>query len=75
MEARNRRHPELQARSDRRWLHIDSQSQFYDREAQPITRENALEHAAHELSHSVADNSAVQPINHSDKNGDQGISL
>ena len=29
------------------WLHIDHQSQFYDREAQPITRENALEHAGH----------------------------
>ena len=26
---------------------VDPQSNFYDREAQPISRENALEHAAH----------------------------
>ena len=29
------------------WLHIDSQGQFYDRHAQPIERDHALEHAAH----------------------------
>jgi UvrD-like helicase C-terminal domain len=57
------------------WLHIDPQSQFYDRQAQPITRENALEYAAHELSHAVADSSTVQSINNSDKNSDQAISL
>jgi hypothetical protein len=28
------------------WLHIDPQGQFYDRQAQPITRETALEQAA-----------------------------
>ena len=27
------------------WLHIDPQSQFYDRQVQPTTREAALEHA------------------------------
>jgi ATP-dependent exoDNAse (exonuclease V) alpha subunit len=52
------------------WLHIDTQSNFYDREAQPITRENALENAAHEPSHAVADSLNVQP-----SSSDQGISL
>jgi conjugative relaxase-like TrwC/TraI family protein len=28
------------------WLHIDPQGQFYDRHAQPIERDHALEHAA-----------------------------
>src|SRR5665213_3080001 len=37
------------------WLHIDPQSNFYDREAQPITRENALEHAEHAPAHAGAD--------------------
>jgi hypothetical protein len=31
------------------WLHIDTHSNFYDREAQPITRDSALEHAGHNL--------------------------
>ncbi|RXH55427.1 MobF family relaxase [Granulicella sibirica] len=56
------------------WLHIDPQGNFYDRQAQPISRQNALEHAAHEPSHSVADNAIVSP-NRADKNDDQGISL
>ena len=33
------------------WLHIDPESNFYDREAQPITRDSALEHAGHNLPH------------------------
>jgi hypothetical protein len=56
------------------WLHIDPQSNFYDREAQPISRENALQHAAHESCHSVPEN-AVVTSNHGDNNNDQGISL
>ena len=44
-------HPETH-----RWLHIDSQGQFFDRHAQPITRENALEQAGHLLTQSVAEN-------------------
>ncbi len=44
-------HPETH-----RWLHIDSQGQFFDRHAQPITRENALEQAGHSLTQSVAEN-------------------
>src|ERR1019366_3511452 len=54
------------------WLHIDPQSNFYDREAQPISRENALEHAAHEPFHSVSEN-AVATSNKGDNNNDQGI--
>ena len=63
------------------WLHIDPQSNFYDREAQPISRENALEHAAHEPSHAVADSLNVQPSSlnvqpsSSDQGNDQGIGL
>jgi conjugative relaxase-like TrwC/TraI family protein len=56
------------------WLHIDPQTNFYDREAQPISRENALEHAAHEPFHSVSEN-AVVTSNNADTNNDQGISL
>ena len=57
------------------WLHIDPQSNFYDREAQPITRENALEHAAHDPSRSVAEGSTVQSISNGDGSNDQGIGL
>ena len=42
------------------WLHIDPQNHFYDREAQPITRESALEHARHLQSHSVDHSSWAQ---------------
>jgi ATP-dependent exoDNAse (exonuclease V) alpha subunit len=56
------------------WLHIDPQSNFYDREAQPISRENALKHAAHEPSHSVAENAIVSSTR-VDNSNDQGISL
>jgi ATP-dependent exoDNAse (exonuclease V) alpha subunit len=44
-------HPETH-----RWLHIDTQGQFFDRHAQPITRENALEQAGHSLTQSVSEN-------------------
>jgi conjugative relaxase-like TrwC/TraI family protein len=50
-------HPE-----NHRWLHIDTQGQFFDRHAQPITRENALEQAGHSPTQSVADN-AQSPTN------------
>jgi conjugative relaxase-like TrwC/TraI family protein len=50
-------HPETHG-----WLHIDTQGQFFDRHAQPITRENALEQAGHSLTHSVAEN-AQSPTN------------
>jgi hypothetical protein len=55
------------------WLHIDPQTNFYDREAQPISRENALENASHLQVLSVDDNSRVQSPR-SDGN-DQGIGI
>jgi conjugative relaxase-like TrwC/TraI family protein len=55
------------------WLHIDPASNFYDRDAQPITRENALENASHAQIHSVDDNSRAQS-QRSDSN-DQGIGI
>jgi conjugative relaxase-like TrwC/TraI family protein len=56
------------------WLHIDPQGQFYDRQAQPITREIALEYAGHSSAHSVAENAQAQ-THDGNKNNDQGISL
>jgi conjugative relaxase-like TrwC/TraI family protein len=61
-------HPETH-----RWLHIDTQGQFFDHHAEPITRENALEQAGHSPTQSVAENAQspsnpVTSINH-------GISL
>jgi hypothetical protein len=42
------------------WLHIDPQGQFYDRQAQPITREAALEQAGQSTAHSMSHNAQVQ---------------
>jgi len=56
------------------WLHIDPQGQFYDRQAQPITRENALEQAGQSSSHLMGDNAQVQSGS-GNNNNDQGISL
>ena len=50
-------HPE-----SHRWLHIDTEGQFFDRHAQPITRENALEQAGHSPTQTVAEN-AQSPTN------------
>ncbi len=38
------------------WLHIDPQVNFYDREAQPISRETALENAGHHQMQAISDN-------------------
>ena len=62
-------HPETH-----RWLHIDSQGQFFDRHAQPITRENALEQAGHSLTQSVAANAESPTGSGLNLNG-HGISL
>jgi hypothetical protein len=56
------------------WLHIDPQSQFYNRQVQPTTRETALEHAGHISAHSVGDNTLMQSHN-GGNNNDQDISL
>ena len=55
------------------WLHIDPQTNFYDREAQPTSRESALEQAGHHQIQSINDNSIGQSPK-SDAN-DQGIGL
>jgi hypothetical protein len=54
------------------WLHIDSRGQFYDREALPIAREQALEHAGKVSSISTADNSQAHVPS---KINDEGLSL
>ena len=55
------------------WLHIDTQGQFFDRQAQPVSKEIALEHARHSPAHSLAENS--QSLTSSGSNNGQGISL
>jgi len=56
------------------WLHIDHQSQFYDRHAQPIAKEHALEHAGH-LTLAVSEISQAQSIAKGTVGTDQGLSL
>ena len=56
------------------WLHIDQQSQFYDRHAQPITREHALEHAGH-VALAVNEISQAQSLTKGSAGNDQGLSL
>jgi conjugative relaxase-like TrwC/TraI family protein len=56
------------------WLHIDQQSQFYDRHAQPIAKEHALEHAGH-LTLAVSEISQAQSIAIGTTGNDQGLSL
>jgi hypothetical protein len=62
-------HPETH-----RWLHIDSQGQFFDRHAQPISRENALQDASHSRTQSVAENAQSPTSSGLNFNG-HGISL
>ena len=57
------------------WLHIDPQSNFYDREAKSVTRENALDYAAHQPAHALTDSSTLQSLNATEKSADQGHSL
>lgn len=57
------------------WLHIDPQGQFYDRHAQPIAREHALEHAGHSATLSINDNSQYQSFTKASNGNDQGLSL
>ena len=56
------------------WLHIDPQGQFYDRQAQPITRETALELVGHAPAHAMGDNTPLLSRNGCNDN-DQGFSL
>jgi hypothetical protein len=56
------------------WLHMDPQGQFYDRNAQPISREQALEHASH-LTVAVNEISQAQSLTKASAGNDQGLSL
>jgi conjugative relaxase-like TrwC/TraI family protein len=56
------------------WLHIDPQGQFYDRQAQAIPREQALEHAGHNPTQSINDNSQTMKTT-SLVSPDNGLSL
>ena len=56
------------------WLHIDQQSQFYDRHAQPIAKEHALEHAGH-LTVAVNEIAQAQSVAKGTAGTDQGLSL
>jgi conjugative relaxase-like TrwC/TraI family protein len=56
------------------WLHIDQQTQFYDRHAQPIAKEHALEHAGH-LTLAVSEISQAQSLTKGSVGTDQGLSL
>jgi ATP-dependent exoDNAse (exonuclease V) alpha subunit len=56
------------------WLHIDPQGQFYDRHAQPIAKEHALEHAGH-LTLAVNEISQAQSTAKGTVGIDQGLSL
>jgi hypothetical protein len=57
------------------WLHIDSQGQFYDRQAQPILREEALNVAGHTPLTGVAETTNSQSLGRADVGNDQGLSL
>ena len=54
------------------WLHLDPQGQFYDRQAVPTSRENALDHAGHLHSGTTLENAQQMAKATS---SDQGISL
>lgn len=51
----------------------DPQGQFYDRQAQPVTREAALEQAGQSSAHSIG--ADAQVLSGSKDNADLGLSL
>jgi conjugative relaxase-like TrwC/TraI family protein len=57
------------------WLHIDPQGQFYDRKAQPITRETALEQAGLSNNQQHTHGGQTESRSGPDTITDQGISL
>ena len=58
------------------WLHIDQPGNFYDRNAQPISKDLALETAGHSQAHPGSDRAQVQAESNSLKNSpEQGISI
>jgi ATP-dependent exoDNAse (exonuclease V) alpha subunit len=56
------------------WVHIDPHGQFFDRHAQPISKEQALEHAA-QVTLAVSEISQSQSIAKGTIGTDQGLSL
>jgi glucan-binding YG repeat protein len=56
------------------WLHIDPHQQFYDRHAQPIAKEHALEQAGH-VTLAINEVSQAQSIPKGSVGNDQGLSL
>ena len=56
------------------WVHIDPQSNFYDREAQPISREDAMEHALCGAERTLPELASEQVPSEKDANN-YGISL
>ena len=56
------------------WLHIDPQGQFYDRHAQPVAKEHALERAGH-FTLAVNEISQAQSLAKGNVGPDQGLSL
>lgn len=56
------------------WLHIDPQGQFHDRHVQPISKEQALEHAGH-IGLAVNEISHTQTLAKGAVGTDQGLSL
>ena len=57
------------------WLHIDPQGQFYDRQAQAISRDQALDNAHHPTSHSIGNNDSGQTLTKASAVTDNAISL
>lgn len=56
------------------WLHIDPQTNFYDRHAQPIEKEHALENAGH-FTLAVNESSQAESLTKDTVGTDQGLSL
>lgn len=56
------------------WLHIDPQGEFYDRHAQPIEKEHALDNAGH-LTLAVNEISQAQSVAKGNVGIDQGLNL
>jgi conjugative relaxase-like TrwC/TraI family protein len=58
----------------RAWLHIDSQGQFYDRQAHPISRETALSNANDLSTQAIGTGQAI-PDKSATANNDLGLSI
>ncbi len=57
------------------WLHIDPQGQFYDRQAAPISRDKALDHAGHSVTQPGRDNEVTPNFDRPTVSNDQGLAM